>query len=602
MPFDPDAYLNQKLGITPTEQPAFDPDAYLAAKTPVEEPSQFQSFARGTAQGATMGFADEITGAAEGLLNLQGRSGTERFSVPIQESRAAYGAAQEANPVTYGAGELTGGIASALAIPGAGPATLAGKVGLGALGGAAAGLGYSDIKDLSGAELFRGGKEALKGAAIGGAIPGVLGVGKKLIPGAKGSIVNKPFSEGTRLFGTSKESAKTVKEMLDKPELYETAREGKKSVLDHVDDFYKPLAEETITKIKGAVGKEYQEGVKAAGERMVKDPEILQNLKTLDTHVKSAIVGKSQQELKEFPEFYKGKAKDVINETNAIINNKYPGAIGKDVDNAISETQKRITQLSKTGASGKEQLAQETQKLADLTKVSSMAQVQRLLDARRNLDQAINYKKLDWSPSDKQRELFSNMRKEIDELIKANPEIAKVDKFYSEYAESFKPLAKKLTNRETGDVEVNNVINFLKGGAGDAATAFNKQSLDKADAFIRKEFSNDKELIAQWNKFHSNARPFQLFSSLQGVKQTTGEFTGRANLPAMAAGVAGGLLGPAAAGVAAVAAPLMSPVKYLEVLHQLRKPAAKIDKVFKGKQTLVGTSLGADIGVDDEQK
>ena len=589
--FDPAAYaasLQAQATTVPPEN--IDPAAYVAslkAQQPSQnqpgQPGQLESFIRGTAQGATMGFADELTAGAEGLLNPRGLPADQRFATPLAESRANYAAAQQANPKTYMGGEIVGGLASA-AIPVAGPASLAGKIGLGAAQGAAAGLGYSEDKASP-----EGIKSALTGAAIGGAIPGVLGVAGKLLPGVKGSIVNSPIAGGSRLFGASEESAKTYKNMLQNPELFEAARAGKSAVLDNVDEFYKPLAQETIATIKSAVGKEYQTGAETAGTRLAAEPDALAKLTKLDENIRANIIGKANEEIKANPGFYKGKAREVIDNVKDVINNEYPGALKSETTEAINAVNKRITQLAKTGYAGKASLALEQQKLADLTRVNAMSQVQKMLDARRTLDQAINYKGLDWKPSDYQQRLFSDMRGKLDDILKTNPEIAKVDKMYSEYANSFKPLSKMLTSAETRDVEVNKVINFLKGGSGDATQAFNTQALEKTNSFINNTFKDNKEVINQWQKFYDNARPFKLWQSLNGLKQTTGEFTGRSWLPfgvteAVTHG-AGAMLGagPGAA-IATATAPwtlaLMSPVKYLEALRAVRGGIKSVDNIF----------------------
>lgn len=134
--------------------------------TPVEAPGKLESFGRGALQGATLGYQDEIAGGLDYL-----RSGFEpgAYSKGRDEARAANDAARQANPVTYGAGDLAGGVATAF-VPGLGiakGATAAARIGKAALTGAAAGAGYSNAKDSD---------SLLTDAAMGGAMGAGLGV------------------------------------------------------------------------------------------------------------------------------------------------------------------------------------------------------------------------------------------------------------------------------------------------------------------------------------------------------------------------------------------------------------------------------------------
>ena len=103
---------------------------------PVQQPGAGESFVRGAAQGASLGFADEITGA------LRSAFSTKSYQQARDESRAAYKAAEEANPMAYFAGNVTGGLAS-IFVPGGGiakAATVGGRNAAGAaMGGEAMG-------------------------------------------------------------------------------------------------------------------------------------------------------------------------------------------------------------------------------------------------------------------------------------------------------------------------------------------------------------------------------------------------------------------------------------------------------------------------------
>lgn len=191
--FDPDAYLASLGGGQPAAAPAapmapvanpyapaqlfvrapsaeesFDPDAYLASIRP--QTSGIESAIRGAAQGGTLGFADEITGALEAAFT------PKTYRQARDESRAAYRQAQEDNPLAFGAGEVGGGLASLLLPGGAAAkgASLAGKVGAAALGGAVSGAGYSEEESLGGIA-----RDAAVSGAVSGGLAGALGLAAK---------------------------------------------------------------------------------------------------------------------------------------------------------------------------------------------------------------------------------------------------------------------------------------------------------------------------------------------------------------------------------------------------------------------------------------
>lgn len=126
-----------------------------------ETPGQLESLIRGGAQGASMGFADEITGALESL------GGDKTYQQARDESRANYKAAEEANPKTYLGGEFGGAAATAL-IPGLGEATIPKLVAQ----GAAYGLGSSEADLTSGKaeDVLHAAEDTAKGGAVGGAM------------------------------------------------------------------------------------------------------------------------------------------------------------------------------------------------------------------------------------------------------------------------------------------------------------------------------------------------------------------------------------------------------------------------------------------------
>jgi hypothetical protein len=136
-----------------------------------EEPSKLESGLRGAAQGATLGFADELAGGGEALGDVLGLTNhnvdlgdiLSAYQKHRDESRKAFKAAQEANPLTYGLGELGGGVAGVVA--GGGLASVLGKGALAAGGAEALGVGAEAAGALgAGAEAVTAGEAAATGA------------------------------------------------------------------------------------------------------------------------------------------------------------------------------------------------------------------------------------------------------------------------------------------------------------------------------------------------------------------------------------------------------------------------------------------------------
>jgi hypothetical protein len=145
-------------------------------------PSQVESGLRGAAQGATLGFADELAGAGEALWDVattdkELKDLGDLYTQRRDESRENFKRAKEANPGTYLAGEVGGGLATGLAT--GVPTGLRSAVTLGAGLGGAAGVGGSEGKDW--AEVT---KDGLKGAGIGVAGGAVAHGASKVIPWA----------------------------------------------------------------------------------------------------------------------------------------------------------------------------------------------------------------------------------------------------------------------------------------------------------------------------------------------------------------------------------------------------------------------------------
>lgn len=193
--FDLNAYMQQNSAQPSQEkgEDSFDPQQYIKdnaehLKSPVTEPepeqwSKAQSYGQGVVQGATLGFSDEIGGALGALMEkageVVGKGNADKKSLKelYQEyrdfQRKRNKEAEDANPKSNLAGNISGVVGGAILAPELmAPKTIAGAA---ALGGASA-LGSSD-KDLTNptTENVEG---ALKDVAIGtglGAVGGKIG-------------------------------------------------------------------------------------------------------------------------------------------------------------------------------------------------------------------------------------------------------------------------------------------------------------------------------------------------------------------------------------------------------------------------------------------
>jgi hypothetical protein len=148
------------------------------------EVSKLESLARGGAQSATLGFADEATGGIEALWKKakgDPRTFHELYKQARDESRENYKLAQEANPKSYIAGEIAG-VLPTLLIPGSGEANAVREIGTlakigktaasGAKIGAAAGLGNSeaDLTDGKMENYVQAAKDTARGGTVGAVI------------------------------------------------------------------------------------------------------------------------------------------------------------------------------------------------------------------------------------------------------------------------------------------------------------------------------------------------------------------------------------------------------------------------------------------------
>lgn len=210
---------------------------------PAADVSRLEALLRGGAQGATLGFSDELSGAGSAALGaLKGKSLDEIkdiYKKSRDESRTANEAAESAHPALYTTGSIGGSLLPAVLSGGLGEAAegasalsrLGSAAKTGAAIGAVNGLGDSNADLTSGSPSALGSAagSALGGAALGGITGGALsGVGSVLGEAGAGKLgtAYNMGTEGTDLlskagreavgqegYGTAAEYVKKLKKL-----------------------------------------------------------------------------------------------------------------------------------------------------------------------------------------------------------------------------------------------------------------------------------------------------------------------------------------------------------------------------------------------------
>ena len=268
--------------------------------------SMTESFVRGTAMGASLGLADEVTGIALGAKDfVQGKG--YNYAKNRDESRAEYKKAYADNPGTYTTGQVVGGVTSGIATAGiispaaSIPMAIAEGVGMGAISGF--GNSEGDAKTQI--------QDTLKDAALGGVMGGGFkAVGKGLnklwngkttrvanttspTPGSirgridtenEGGIIPSAiayFSQWPIFANMSASQAKVYKNMLANPKQYSKLKENMKNVspdkLQELQSYFNNLSPKQIDEVFTA-GKIANSKLQLRNETTSKAVENLNNL------------------------------------------------------------------------------------------------------------------------------------------------------------------------------------------------------------------------------------------------------------------------------------------------------------------------------------
>ncbi len=167
-------------------------DEELELVTERTTPSLGQSIGRAAAQGATLGFGDEINGGFQALLKGAMDDGPMSMKKLLADyemirnaERKDNKAAKDAHGLAYGGAEFASGLPMMLAIPGGASATVGRAAATGAGAGAASGLGHSNAETVGG---------MAGDTALGGVLGALLGTAGKGI----GMGLNKAFNTSGR--------------------------------------------------------------------------------------------------------------------------------------------------------------------------------------------------------------------------------------------------------------------------------------------------------------------------------------------------------------------------------------------------------------------
>lgn len=232
--------------------------------------SKLESLGRGALSGASFGFSDELTGAGEALATTNPlqedylKTLLSNYKKSRDESRAAYKAAEEANPATYMAGDIGSGLLTGLLTGGAGAVANLGKVGIrqgakelakvGAKQGAAVGLGMSEA-DLTEGEIPKAALDTAIGAGLG------AGVGAALP-----SAIKAAGKAGSAISEMTKDKAPAIFEK--GAEAFDLAKRGVNVVGKKAQESLTQDADELANKLLNSFKQQYSEGSENVGKAL----------------------------------------------------------------------------------------------------------------------------------------------------------------------------------------------------------------------------------------------------------------------------------------------------------------------------------------------
>lgn len=469
---------------------------YKVKEAPKEAPSKLESFVRGAVDTASLGYDDEFGAAVVAPFK------DETYQELRDKIRSDKNNARESNPKSYLAGNVVGGVASAVAIPGA--STIKGAATLGAVQG----LGESNA-DLTEGEFGQAAIDSAKGAAIGGGVaygvPKVLeGVKSgaktvaRLIPGTEDAFqgVNKVTAKlGSMVPGTdidaselesllSNPAQRRVSRALSKPENLKKIGDDTAGLLSSIDDL-------TEAQVGGRYAKAEHEFFSTI------TPDDINNIDL-------SKIDKIKNIVQERPQLF-GRAGKVVGQLDDILQRGGEREIGE-------ATQDMSLQFMKKN------LGEE---------VASKIYAQRMLDARRHLDDVmknVDYEKM----LQGERKLIQSARDAINENLDNIPgaqDLRKMDDFYSKFVTTKKDALHKLeVHLPSGGREFTpeSALKFLKSDA-DQAKFIEAKMADFSGLMSELNGVRGADMTKQINSTFSKVRnDFKVLKNLEALKRASG--------------------------------------------------------------------------------
>jgi hypothetical protein len=480
---------------------------YKVKEAPKAATSKLESFGRGVLDTVSLGFDDELGAAVVAPFK------DETYSELRDKIRSDKNNARESNPKTYLAGNVVGGVASAVAVPGG--SSIRGAAAL----GAAQGLGESDA-DLTEGEFGEAAIDSATGAAIGGAmaygvpkvISGVKGAAKtatRLIPGTEDAFqkVNKVTAKlGSMVPGTDIDAGE-LESLLNNPAQRRASRElnkpeNLKKIGNHAADLLSSIDDLTEAQVGHRYAKAEHEFFSSI------TPDDIDNIDL-------SKIDKIKNIVQERPQLF-GRAGKVVGQLDDILQRGGEREIGE-------ATQDMSLQFMKKN------LGEE-----DAAKMFA----QRMLDARRHLDDVmknVDYEKMLAG----ERKLIQSARDAINENLDNIPgaqDLRKMDSFYSDFVATKKDALHKLeVPLPSGGREFTpeSALKFLKSDV-DQARFIEAKMADFSGLMSELDGVRGADATKQINNMFSKVRDdFKVLRSLESLKRASGGPTSQAINTAM---------------------------------------------------------------------
>jgi hypothetical protein len=430
-----------------------------------ETPGYLESFLRGGAQGASFGFADELTGGIEATLDrLPGETLEQAYQRHRDEARDKYKKAQETNPLTFMAGELVGGLLSGSLTGGAGTGASLSRMALsGATQGALYGLGASENLDQA--------KEEMKTGAITGALGGAVAKGiSSLLGSRQAKEASKFFKAGREDIPLVGEAAKKEQMKLGE-ELYKDVSSAKETIQD------------TFGKLLGETRKE--------GTNVLNLPkeEIKQNYNQIVNYIKNNPDSEITTPLKEI--------KNLFNEFFTVEN--YKNIKDERIYNKLGNTIKDVLRDPKIELNQTERqiLVEKLKNLSDIySNIDNITpeQSKEIINILNNhIEDIKNIPFLNKSYKSALKNIQDEVNKK-DILFKENLSMKEIEEFQKRLRDSFKNVPSFRNNDSKSFEQVQSIVKNMENMVDDLYNQYDKLQNISALKTAKKAYGSAKDI------------------------------------------------------------------------------------------------------------